>query len=430
MDFYGHLWCVLIVFVISLQTICLSEQCYCLKKQIDGITNPVFFEQNPQNGQFYVAQQSGVIHIYSEDWKQESRPLLNLTNDVYISETPYDERGLLSLALHPQFPSNNLIFTYSIRIINGKEYAVISKIKNSEKLVKEDILLAIEQPHHKRNGGQVLFGKSGHLYVSVGDGGSLDQKNISYAQSRSSLLGKILRLDVDKIEVVNDHVQLYSVPHDNPFVGNQSYRPEIFALGARNMWRCSVDKDTDNLYCGDAGDKDAEEINWIKSGKNYGWNIFEGNSTTIPGENETIEHELPIYSYKHGDKGYAVIGGYVYRGKAFKNLQGKYIFGDYVSGKLFTLDLPVHGSNSIVRDFKMCEKNKCPCNSRDKAGMFLLSFSTDNQGEIYILSKQKGEVLQLIPPLSAVTTCGSVELSSSAFFPIVLMSLVTIWTSA
>jgi len=155
MDFYGHLWCVLIVFLISLQTICLSEQCYCLKKQIDGITNPVFFEQNPQNGQFYVAQQSGVIHIYSEDWKQESRPLLNLTNDVYISENPYDERGLLSLALHPQFPSNNLIYTYSIRMINGKEYAVISKIKNSEKLVKEDILLAIEQPHHKRNGGQV-----------------------------------------------------------------------------------------------------------------------------------------------------------------------------------------------------------------------------------------------------------------------------------
>lgn len=424
MDFYRRLLGVSIVLLLLLQIVYGSDQCYCLKKHVDGIESPVFLEQNPQNGQFYVAEQSGVVHIYSKDWKNELNQLLNLTNDVYITPNPFDERGLLSLALHPNFSSNNLVFTYSIRKIDKNEYAVVSMINTKEGSLKEEILLAIQQKHYQRNGGQVLFGKDGYLYVSVGDGGTLDERNISYAQSRTSLLGKILRLDVDHVDVVSDHLQFYSVPGNNPFVGNTSVRPEIYAFGARNMWRCSVDKETGYLYCGDTGDKTFEEINWIQPGKNYGWNIYEGNTVVKARENETITNELPVYSYRHGDMGHAVIGGYVYRGKAFQNLNGYYIFGDYVSGKLFSLEPPFNGTNS-KRNLTMCEKNKCPCDSRDKPGLYLQSFSTDIEGEIYILTKQNGEILQLIPPLNDVTTCGSTRLLSNAF-TMILVSVATL----
>lgn len=186
---------------------------------------------------------------------------------------------------------------------------------------------------------------------------------------------------------------------------------------------------TGYLYCGDVGDTDTEEINLIKSGKNYGWNIFEGSVAKINRtKNEAIANEGPIYSYSHGDMGHAVVGGYVYRGKAFSSLFGQYIFGDYVSGKLFRLKL--NESNSKY-NFAQCTQNKCPCDARDKPGKFLQSFSTDNEGELLILTKQKGEILKLIPPLSAVTTCGSCQLLPSAVVllctSVIVTMLYSIW---
>ncbi|XP_063428537.1 HHIP-like protein 1 [Mytilus trossulus] len=418
----------LIVLIVTLESMCKSEDCYCLKKLVGDINSPVFVEQDSVNGKFYVAQQTGVVHIYSKDWKRESNPLVNLTNDVHISNSIWDERGLLSIALHPQFHSNKQIFTYSIRIINGKEYAVVSKLEIRPDLLKEDIILAVEQANQKLNGGQALFGNDGLLYVSIGDGGSLDNKNISFAQSSSSLLGKILRINVDETEVVDDHLLFYSIPKNNPFVENASWRSEIFALGARNMWRCSVDKGTGYLYCGDVGDTDTEEINLIKPGKNYGWNIFEGSIEKINRtKNETIDNEGPIYSYPHGDMGHAVVGGYVYRGKAFSSLFGQYIFGDYVSGKLFRLKL--NESNSKY-NLAQCAQNKCPCDARDTPGKFLQSFSTDSEGELFMLTKQKGEILKLIPPLSAVTTCGSCQLLPSVLVLLCTYMIVTMLSSS
>lgn len=370
----------------------MSEECVCLQRKANSLLNPVYLQQAlDENNRFYVAEQYGVIHQYSPSWtKEENSILLDISSDVVHDGTLLDERGLLGFTLHPDYNRNRKLYLYSIRKYNQNDYAYVTEVILGEKNGKytENVLLAIKQPHHQRNGGQILFGKDNFLYIFVGDGGSEDGSSDAHtnlAQNSSSLLGKILRIDVSNYDIVSDRPQNYRVPNDNPFVNNASWLPEIYAYGCRNMWRCSVDMGSNNgdIYCGDTGSIFQEEIDIIRAGGNYGWNIKEGNHCNKPGYCSKLENEvLPIYTYNYKQFS-AVIGGYVYRGKVISKLFGKYLFADVAFSEFYTLIR--NNSQWITGNVSVCPEEMCPCNARFQPGMSLISFGQDNQGELYTI---------------------------------------------
>lgn len=224
--------------------------------------------------------------------------------------------------------------------------------------------MEINQPYDNHKGGQLAFGADGYLYIGVGDGGS-EGDPLGNGQNRSTLLGKILRINIDTAEAN----QNYSIPADNPFVGNTAgYRGEIYAYGLRNPWRFSFDSATGNLWVGDVGGDRLEEIDLVEKGKNYGWNIMEGSLCFNPmsGFNET-GLTLPVWNYTH-DLGNAVIGGYVYHGSALPSLDGAYIYGDYGSGRIWALRY----NGTVTQNEQIAD-----------TGLNIASFGVDQQGELY-----------------------------------------------
>ncbi|KAK7904475.1 hypothetical protein WMY93_017082 [Mugilogobius chulae] len=207
----------------------------------------------------------------------------------------------------------------------------------------ERVILEIDEPASNHNGGQLLFADDGYLYIFTGDGGMAGDPfgKFGNAQNKSALLGKVLRIDVDN----NDKGPLYRIPPDNPFVHERGARPEVFAYGVRNMWRCSVDRGDPQsregkgrIFCGDVGQNKYEEVDIIEKGRNYGWRAKEGFSCYDKKlcRNSSLDDVLPIYAYPH-KQGKSVTGGYVYRGCEYPNLNGMYIFGDFMSGRLMSL---------------------------------------------------------------------------------------------
>jgi hypothetical protein len=247
------------------------------------------------------------------------------------------EQGLIGLAFHPLFRQNR--FFYVDYVADNPRRTVIARYTatamdpDQADVNSELILLEISQPFMNHNGGQLAFGNDGFLYIGLGDGGSAGDP-FGNAQNKSSLLGKILRIDVD----LTSPGKNYGIPSDNPFADNTSgYYPEIYAYGLRNPWRFSFDQATGTLWVGDVGQSQREEIDLVENGKNYGWNIMEGTLCYSPstGCNPT-GLELPVWEYGH-DEGSSVIGGYVYRGSNLTGLNGAYIYGDYGSGKIWGL---------------------------------------------------------------------------------------------
>jgi len=211
-------------------------------------------------------------------------------------------------------------------------YSAMAREPDQADKNSELILLEINQPFSNHNGGQLAFGNDGFLYIGLGDGGSAGAP-LGNAQNRSSLLGKILRIDVDSTSQDKN----YGIPADNPFAGNSIGYPEIYAYGLRNPWQFSFDRATGTLWVGDVGQSQREEIDLVENGKNYGWNIMEGTLCYSPqtGCNQT-GLELPVWEYGR-DEGISVIGGFVYRGSTLTGLSGAYIYGDYGSGKIWAL---------------------------------------------------------------------------------------------
>ncbi|KAK3599158.1 hypothetical protein CHS0354_040996 [Potamilus streckersoni] len=334
---YGRLIYVLSISLccLILKAQCLNEEtsCYCLKEVLSKLRNPIHMEHTQIDGEdvYIIAEQPGTVLLYNLRTRHVDL-YLDLQKHIVSYNTFDDERGLLGFALHPNFTQNGKVYTYSIRNFD-RECSVVSEIQRTESTVNERILLVIEQSTERRNGGQLLFGVDGYLYIFTGDGGNMSK---SKAQEKRSLLGKVLRVDVNSF----DRAQNYTIPLNNPFFGVSEWRPEIFALGVRNMWRCSVDRGDPNtgkgkgtMYCGDTGEHLQEEIDIITKGSNYGWDYREG---AICHESDlcgTIEGEvLPIKSFNHSKRMTAIVGGPVYRGSAFKHLQGQYLYGDFVSG--------------------------------------------------------------------------------------------------
>lgn len=350
-----------------------------------SITNVVGLETaNDGTAELYAVSQPGRIfrvNPYLDD------PQPELWLDITSRVVSGGERGLLGLAFHPDFTDNSEFYVYYTR--SGPLRSVISRF-----LVDEDgfadpdsetILLQFNQPFNNHNGGQIKFGPDGYLYIASGDGGSGgDPQN--HGQNPQTLLGAMLRIDVDNTTGGLN----YAIPEDNPFLGSANGADEIFAWGLRNPWRMSFDRETGDLWTGDVGQNAWESIYIIENGLNYGWNILEGSHCYPIGSNCDPEGlEMPIFEYNHDQGDRSITGGYVYRGQMNPQLYGKYIYGDFVSGRMWALEINPETwevvSNTLL----------------SQTGFNISSFGQDSNGEIYILSYGSGRIYDLL--LSPIT---------------------------
>jgi len=286
-----------------------------------------------KSSRIFIVEQKGSIYNIETTPSIRSGLFLDISSRVSSSG---NEMGLLGLAFHPLFKENGLFF---VNYTTGNSTVISSfnvdpgnpNIANS---ASEKILLTFPQPYTNHKGGKLAFSPADkYLYIGVGDGGSEGDPQ-GNGQNLGTMLGKILRIDINKKEAGLS----YSIPPDNPFTGNsEGYKEEIYAYGLRNPWRFSFDPLTGFLWVGDVGQNKIEEIDIINKGKNYGWNIMEGTLCYNPPSGcNTNGLELPVYEYDHS-LGDAIIGGFVYHGKEFPMLEGAYIYGDYGSGSIWGL---------------------------------------------------------------------------------------------
>lgn len=346
----------------------------------DGLISPVVFAApNDGSNRIFIGEQRGTIKVV-QGGKLQEQVFLNVSGKLVKINDAYDERGLLGLAFHPRFRDNGRFFVYySAPADNGSNHkSVISEFKVSsgqnQAAEQEHVIMTIDQPQGNHNGGHLDFGPDGFLYIGVGDGGGQGDKHgdIGNGQNLNTLLGKILRIDVDGKEP-------YAIPGDNPFQGSNQ-RPEIFAYGFRNPWRFSFDKANGQLYVGDVGQNMYEEVSLVKKGDNCGWRLMEGYHCYNPKENcKTPGLVQPIAEYDH-NVGISVCGGYVYRGKEYKQVQGRYIFADW-NGKFFSTVKA--GKNWQLSQLKQPQQTDFNLND-----MRINTMGEDPSGEIYVVAQK------------------------------------------
>ena len=293
---------------------------------------------------------------------------------------------MLGLAFHPRYRENGEFFVYYTPTGTAKPHTVaISRFRvskddpNRADPNSEERLLEIEEPFWNHKGGTLAFGPDGFLYIAVGDGG-LGGDPYGNGQNLKTKLGKILRIDVDH----HDQGKKYAIPQDNPFVGQDGAAGEIWAYGLRNPWRIAFDRQTGTLWCADVGQDLWEEIDLITKGGNYGWNVREGVHKFGPkGSDPRADLMDPIWEYHH-EIGKSITGGHVYRGKRVPQLEGCYLYADYVTGKVWAL--------------KYDEPNKQVVANYSIAGNItpIVSFGEDEQGEAYYLT-DAGQIFRFRP---------------------------------
>ncbi|MEZ4903701.1 MAG: PQQ-dependent sugar dehydrogenase [Spirosomataceae bacterium] len=330
----------------------------------------------------FVIEQEGKIRVFNNSVSTQSA---GVYLDIQKKVSSEGEMGLLGLAFHPNFKENGYFYVnYTKRkpletVI--ARYQAVSSSSNSVNIASERILLKIAQPYDNHNGGKLAFGPDGYLYVSTGDGGAWgDQHN--NAQNKTSLLGKILRIDVDKTDKGN-----YGIPADNPFVGNKAgFQEEIFAYGLRNPWRFSFDVQTGQIWVGDVGQNEFEEINVITKGGNYGWRLKEADRCYNPRKDcDNGNLIAPIHHYPRKD-GVSVSGGFVYRGARVPFLEGKYIFADYSNGNVWALTF--EGNRKI--------NNQLINND----GGAVAAFGEDSNQELYVLDHNSGKIKRFVSKMN------------------------------
>lgn len=318
-------------------------------------------KQAPSSASYwYALEKAGRVLRFPDDddvKQSEVETVIDLRSKV----SDPSEAGLLGLAFHPDFADNGYVY---LHYNYGDLRSRISRFSTTDggrtlASSSEKTLLDLDQPYSNHNGGDITFGPDGYLYISFGDGGSQGDPR-GNAQNKDTLLGSILRIDVDGGDP-------YTVPADNPFVGDGGAE-EIFAYGLRNPWRMSFDRETGDLWSADVGQNTYEEVNFIESGKNYGWNVREGRNCYEGGCSDAGFTD-PVHEYNH-DAGKSVTGGYVYRGSQVADLVGTYVYGDYVSGTVWGLS--PNGSGYSNR--KLLE-----------SGLNLSSFAESGDGELYAL---------------------------------------------
>lgn len=298
------------------------------------------------SGRLFVASQTGEIYAFDQDDEQIEEPnlFIDLTDRVIYKDRE-NEEGFLGLTFHPRFSENGKFYVYYTTSARP-HVSVLSEFQTADGSQNgigdpesERVLMTIQQPFWNHNGGTVLFGPDGYLYIALGDGGKADDP-LKSAQDLSKVLGSILRIDVD----TQDGDLAYGIPKDNPLVGRANVWPEIYAWGIRNIWRMSFDPVTHELWAADVGQNEWEEVNLIRKGGNYGWSLREGaHRFTRNGEKGSgVSDKMiePLIEYPHTDDwGKSVTGGVVYRGKKTPALDGYYLYGDYVSGRLWAMKI-------------------------------------------------------------------------------------------
>jgi glucose/arabinose dehydrogenase len=296
------------------------------------------------------------------------------------------EEGLLGAAFHPDFAKNGRLFLHYVTEVQQKDMSRVEewRLDPPSDLVRAKAravrtVLEVEQPYQNHNAGQLAFGPDGYLYIGYGDGGFRDDPQ-GHGQNPKTWLGSMLRVDVN---VAEGSEQAYRVPEDNPFVGREGFAPETFAYGLRNPWRYSFDP-KGRLIVADVGQDHWEEVDIVQAGDNLGWKVREGFVCAKPDEStcEIKGAVEPIHAYPRA-LGTSITGGYVYLGDEIPQLKGKYVFGDFVSGRMFALDLPDDRTQRV--DAK----------ALGKFSMLISTFGRDHEGELYVGSYADGRILKL-----------------------------------
>lgn len=356
--------------------------------QLPSLSGLVGLHQAPgDNSVFYAVRTSGLVQRFANQANASAlTTVLNLSGRVLDS----GESGLLGFAFHPQYASNGQVYVYYTGGSPLTSYLsrIVRRGDGSLNAADEEILLQVRQPYSNHNGGQLSFGPDGFLYLALGDGGSGGDPD-GNGQNTDVLLGKILRIDINHADA--DRGLPYAIPSDNPFASGGG-RAEIYAWGLRNPWRFSFDRVSGELWAADVGQNEYEEINKIERGGNYGWNTMEGLHCYGGGSCNQSGLKLPVFEYNHSE-GCSVTGGYVYRGSALPALQGRYLFTDYCSAKVWSL-VPEQNDSYTAQMLTALSGNPS-------------SFAEDNAGELYalMLSGDAGEnIYQLTPGTSTPGT--------------------------
>jgi glucose/arabinose dehydrogenase len=346
---------------------------------VSGLSSPLYLTTARRDpSRLFIVEQTGAIRII-KDGTLLPAPFLDISGEVLVG----GEQGLLGLTFDPEYASNGrFVVHYSDQA--GDTHLSIFNVSSNPDIADpatERLILTADQPYSNHNGGQVLFGPDGFLYLGLGDGGSANDPE-GRAQNLGDLLGSILRLDVHS-------GTSYAIPPDNPFVGQAGIQPENWSYGLRNPWRFSFDRATGDLYIADVGQNQFEEVDVAPAstgsakGVNYGWNIMEGAHCLNGGSCDQTGLTPPTFEYDHS-QGCSITGGYVYRGSAIPALQGLYLFGDYCSGWVRSFRYQA-GAAAELTDWPTL-----------RPGGAITSFGEDAAGELYVLV-QGGSVFKIVP---------------------------------
>ncbi len=347
---------------------------------VGGLKDPVWIgDAGEGTGRMWVAQRSGQVRAI-DGRSLQTDPVLDIADRI----TSGQEQGLLGIAVPPSSPDDPSVYITYTTPANELVLARFERAAGDPSTIdpdSESILLTVVQPSKQHNGGSVLFGPDGYLYVGIGDGTfSADRSVRGTGQDPASRRGTILRLDVSPAARAADPERGYGIPADNPLVSAEA--PEVWMYGLRNPWRFSFDRASGDLWIGDVGEGHLEEIDHEPAGgtggRNYGWPLMEGTDCLASLICDQAGLTLPIDQYAHGDGDCAIVGGHVYRGAEIPALDGWYIFGDYCSGRVWGMDGPAAGRALLT----------------DNEG-FLSSFGESADGELYALDVYDGLVRRL-----------------------------------
>ena len=365
----------------------------------DGYKEPIYVASIPNSDELLVLEQRGVIYLINSGTKHKAQ-FLDIRDRVHYPLFPGDEMGLLGLAFDPNYTNNGY---YYLNYVDKNDSTTISRFFTNGILsdrTSEKIVLKFAQPYSNHNGGSIEFNRDNYLFIATGDGGSAgDPEN--RAQDLTSLLGKILKIKID-------NKGNYTCPISNPYYNNQKHKSEIWAYGLRNPWRFTFDKLTGDMYIADVGQNLWEEINYVKyqdnEEKNFGWNILEGYHC-FPENSECDKdaYRKPIFEYPNNANyaktllgikqnnmdGCSITGGYVYRGSKIEELYGRYIFGDYCTGKVWSINV----EGGIASDLQ--NHTNTILDSMGKRAFYLSSFGQDRNGEILLID-YNGSIYKLV----------------------------------